>query len=161
MTAHPQPTQHPSLQRTPVLAAALRTLTTHTESAVRRRDRLQRYDAAQVQQALAYIEWLENTLRAERTRRVEFEANAEGEFAELRLQVRAWQTYAAQMEERRDVLKARLAIVVAWVAEPVRHWWQAVARERRAGDHRLHLEARYGRLLCADPEPTAPAVELP
>jgi hypothetical protein len=158
MTAQPKPTQHPSLQRHPVLAAAVRTLTTHTESAERRRERLQRYDVAQVQQVLAYIEALENTVKAERTRRVGFEANAEGEFAELRLQVREWQAYAAQLEDRRDHLRERLRGLLDWLGDWAdTSWWRWLAR-RRAW---VHVEWEFGcaRDAVGLEEPTPPVVE--
>jgi hypothetical protein len=159
MTAQPKPTQHPSLQRHPVLAAAVRTLTTHTESAERRRERLQRYDVAQVQQVLAYIEALENTVKAERMRRVGFEANAEGEFAELRLQVREWQAYAAQLEERRDRLASVLSHLLYGAIDTRPRWWWFRARRQRVRDLAWALER--AETVADAPEPTPPVVEAP
>jgi hypothetical protein len=116
--------------------------------------------AKALERVLQYVAALEQAARREHTLRVDFEAQAEGEFHELRQEVRAWREYAGQVEARRDVLKDRLAIVCAWVAEPVRHWWQLLGRRRRSDDYHLRLEAMYGRRLCADAEPTPPAVDL-
>jgi hypothetical protein len=114
--------------------------------------------AKSLETVLRYVSVLERTTAAERTRRAEFEANAEGEFAELRLQVRAWQAYAAQLADRRDHLRERLRGLLDWLGDWAdTAWWRWLAR-RSAW---VHVEWEFGRARDAVglEDPTPPVVE--
>ena len=81
--------------------------------------------AKSLERVLAYVERLEAQLVTEQRARADFEASAEGEFHELRQQVRAWQTYAAHLEERRDALAGELrALLGSLQGLANSRWWR-------------------------------------
>jgi ribonuclease D len=114
--------------------------------------------ANQLEWLLGHLPDVEGRLAASERRRRDFEAQAEGEFHELRLQVRAWQGYAAQLEDRwrelglalENVLECKHDLVLA-------SWWQW--RRRRAERRNLAywIEAA-AEILHAD-GPTPPPVD--
>ena len=115
--------------------------------------------AKQLEWLLQHVPEVEARLAfAERQRR-EFEAQAEGEFHELRGQVRAWQRYAVQVEERRDVLHCQSrALLASLQALANSRWWRRRERREACGDV---ADCRWmmARAL-SEPDPPPPVVDL-
>jgi hypothetical protein len=142
-----------------VIAEAMTNLATHADSATRRRERMVRLDVMRVDEVLRYAAALETTLTGERQRRADFEVRAEGEFHELRLQVRTWQGYAVQVEERRNVLALHLrALLASLQALANSRWWRR--RERREAREDVSDWRVIAAQTLAQDEPTPPVVDL-
>ena len=156
MTAQPVPT--PAPDRAPDVSEALTVLRDYGVPQLHRFGGKRSGKA--LERVLHYVASLEQSERAERQRRTEFEAQAEGEFAELRLQVRTWQTYAAQLEEQGGELRSRLISVVealdTWLRLP---WWRWRARRRQFTT--LNWDCNRGDDYARnEPTPTLPPVNL-
>ena len=115
--------------------------------------------AKQLDWLLQHVPELEARLAFSERQRREYEASAEGEFYELRVQVRAWQTYAAQLEERRNALAGELRALLGSLQRLANsRWWRR--RERREARE----DVSDGRIIAArtlaQDEPTPPLVDL-
>lgn len=152
--AVPAPAASAAPRRAPELERALTALRTHTDSAFRRHDRLQRYDAQMVAQILSYVERLEGAVLAEQRRRRAFEAEAEGEFADLRLQRAAWHRYAEHLRERLEGLGDLLVEVMGTATPRPRRWWHGRARRERDAAIQAALDDVWS--LAMEPLPAAP-----
>lgn len=156
VTAAPLPfaDPEPTMRRPPVVAEAIDNLTVRVASAYRRRERMQRLDAARVHRLLGYVEALERDLVHERTTRAEFEAGAEGEFAELRLQLVAWKRYANTLLDRLVALGDQVGDLVRVTEPGPTRWWHWPARRRR--DEAIRAAGDVTMADAYEPLPTAP-----
>jgi len=156
MTAQPVPPS-PTPHRDPEVTEALTALRSFGV------EQLHRFGGKRsgkaLERVLHYVASLEQSERSERQRRTDFEAGAEGEFLELRLQVRAWQGYAVQVEERRNVLAVQLRELLASLQALANgRWWRRRERREACGDA-VHWRWILAHTL-SQPEPTPPAVDL-
>jgi hypothetical protein len=154
MTAQPVPT--PALDRAPDVSEALTVLRDYGVPQLHRFGGKRSGKA--LERVLSYVAALEQTVRSERTRRVDFEAQAEGEFLELRLQVRTWQGYAVQLEARRNDLRTVLDSILKGLPDLRIRWWWWPARRRWARGLAWARD-RATETWC-DFEPTPPTVDL-
>jgi len=117
-------------KRSPEVNDALRHTRQIVASAQRRRERTPRLRAEDVDIIIDYLFHVEQVTISEMEKRKNFEAEAEGEFASLRLHRRAWKEYSIYLDGVVHVMQETVARLLVLVAPPKPRWWHLPTRRK-------------------------------